>query len=379
MGHNVLIVDDIAFNRTLMRAALRDMENVEFIEAVNGTQALEIMERKECHLVILDLMMPEKNGFEVLTEMRMNNRLRDIPVIVYSAKDDVDYISQALELGAYDYFTKPIKPKQMNVILPMKVKNALNSYEQQKTIQGFNEKMRLDLLLANVFQQSLLKEKQDFPLVTMYGKYVPSQEIGGDFFECVQMGDEVWFIMADVSGYGVSAAMLSSMLKMEFQHAIQLLSMPDKILQHMNNVFCKITQGNYCLTAFVGLIRSRQLWYSNAGQPYPLIYKEQTQTVDILSESSFTLGMIEDEQYGLYQIELEAGDVLMTYTDGLLEYKVASDSIRIYDDLANCFSSYKEIVRENPSEFFEILFRLFGNAVNKKVNNDMAVMLIYVK
>ena len=147
----------------------------------------------------------------------------------------------------------------------------------------------------------------------------------------------------------------------------------------MNNVFCKITQGNYCLTAFVGLIRSRQLWYSNAGQPYPLIYKEQTQTVDILSESSFTLGMIEDEQYGLYQIELEAGDVLMTYTDGLLEYKVASDSIRIYDDLANCFSSYKEIVRENPSEFFEILFRLFGNAVNKKVNNDMAVMLIYVK
>lgn len=379
MVNNILIVDDIAFNRTLMRAALKDMENVEFYEAVNGVQALEVLQARECSLVILDLMMPEKNGFEVLAEMNMSNTLKHIPVIVYSAMDKIDYISQALELGAYDYFTKPIKPRQMNVILPMKVKNALRNYSQQKTIQSLNEKMRLDLLLANLFQQSLLKEKAELSMVDMYGKYVPYQEIGGDFYECVQLGDEVWFIMADVSGYGVAAAMLSSMLKMEFQHAIQLLSMPDKVLQHMNNVFCKITQGNYCLTAFVGLIRKQQMWYSNAGQPYPIIYKEQTQTVDVLRESSFTIGMIEDEQYGLHQIEIAPGDILMAYTDGLLECKVVCDSENVYDDLADCFSSYKQIIRENPMEFFEVVFRLFGNAENKKVNSDMAVMLICMK
>ena len=379
MGYKILVVDDVAVNRAIMRVALQTIENVEFIDAVNGVEALKIVAQQDISLVILDLIMPLKDGFEVLKEMKSTPSLWDIPVIVYSANEDVESVSEALELGAYDYFTKPLKPREMKVILPMKAKNALKSYDQQKTIQELNLKMQMDLLMANVFQQSLLSEKQQMSNAVMYGKYIPSQDIGGDFYECMQIDDAVWFIMADVSGDGVSAAMLSSMLKMEFQHCIKLLDSPDKVLRFINNTFSKMTQNSCSLTAFVGMIRDNVCWYSNAGQPYPVVFSAKQQKMQVLRESSLTLGMVEDEKYSLHKINIGTGDIVVTYTQGLIEDKILSDSVGVYDDLANCFLNYKHVIDEDYAEFFNIIFRLFGNGANIAQRDDMAMMLICIK
>ncbi len=379
MAYTILVVDDVAFNRTVLKAALKDMEDVSFADAVNGVQALEMMETNDVSLVILDLMMPEKNGFDVLREMRQDHRLKDIPVIVYSAMDEIDSISEALSLGAYDYFTKPLKPKQMNVILPMKVKNAIQLYEQQKTIQTLNEKMSLEMLLANVFQQSLLKERQSFANADMYGKFIPCHEVGGDFYDCIEYGDSLWFIMADVAGYGVAAAMLSSMLKVEFQHCVQQFKYPNEVIRHINNVFCNLTKSNYSLTAFVGLIKEGTLWYSNAGQSHPVFFRAKTQTAETLQESSQNIGMIADEEYEQHEVSVAKGDLIVTYTEGLLENKVANDLGSVYEDLSTCVVSHKELLENRSPEFFEAIFQLFGNAANKKVKTDMAMMVIAVK
>ena len=379
MGYKVLVVDDITVNRAVVKVALQTIEDVEFIDAVNGVEALEIASHEEISLVILDLIMPIKDGFEVLKEMKSSPSLWNIPIIVYSGNEDVESVSEALELGAYDYFTKPLKPREMKVILPMKAKNALKSYDQHKTIQALNSKMQMDLLMANLFQQSLLSEKQQMPNAVMYGKYIPSQDIGGDFYECIQIEDTVWFIMADVSGDGVSAAMLSSMLKMEFQHCIKFLNSPDKVLRFINNTFCKITQNSCSLNTFVGMIRDNVFWYSNAGQPYPLIFSAEHQKMQVLRDSSLTMGMVEDEKYSLHKISIGTGDIVVTYTQGLIEDKVMSDSLGVYDDLANFFLNYKHIINEDPADFFNIMFRLFGNRANAAVVNDMAMMLICIK
>jgi len=379
MGYKILVVDDVAVNRAIMRVTLQTIEDVEFIEAVDGVEALKIVAQQEISLVILDLMMPLKDGFEVLKEMKSTSNLWDIPVIVYSGNEDVESVSEALELGAYDYFTKPLKQREMKVILPMKAKNALKSYDQQKTIHALNLQMQIDLLMANIFQQSLLSEKQQMPNAVMYGKYIPSQDIGGDFYECIQIEDTVWFIMAEVLGDGVSAAMLSSMLKMEFQHCIQLLGSPDKVLRFINNTFCKMTQNSYSLTAFVGMIRDNTFWYSNAGQPYPLVFSAKQEKMQILRESSSTLGMIEDEKYSLHKMQIGAGDIVVTYTQGLIEDKVMNDSAGVYDDLASCFLNQKYLINEDCAGFFNMMFRLFGNGSNKEISDDMAMMLICIK
>ena len=379
MGYKILIVDDISVNRAIMRVALETIADVEFIDAVNGVIALEIIAQQEISLVILDLIMPLKDGFEVLKEMKRTPSLWDIPVIVYSGNEDVESVSEALELGAYDYFTKPLKPREMKVILPMKARNALKSYDQQKAIQALNLKMQIDLLMANVFQQSLLSEKQQMSNAVMYGKYIPSQDIGGDFYESIQIEDTVWFIMAEISGDGVSAAMLSSMLKMEFQHCVKLLDSPDKVLRVINNIFCKITQNSYSFTAFVGMIRDDIFWYSNAGQPYPLVFSAKNQKMHVLRESSLTLGVVEDEKYNLHNMNIGTGDIVITYTQGVIEDKVILDSVGVYDDLANCFLNQRHLIDKDYAEFFNIIFGLFGDGANREVSDDMAMMLICVK
>lgn len=379
MGYKILIVDDAAINRAVMKVALQTIEDVKFIDAANGAEALEIVAEQEISLVILDLVMPLKDGFEVLKEMKSTDSLWDIPIIVYSGNEDVESVSKALELGAYDYFTKPLKPREMEVIVPMKAKNALKSYDQHKTIQALNLKMQMDLLMANVFQQSLLNEKQQMSNAIMYGKYIPTQDIGGNFYDCIQSEDTVWFIMADVSGDGVSAAMVSSMLKMEFQHCIKLANSPDKVLKFINNSFCKITQNSCSLTAFVGMIRDNVLFYSNAGQPYPLVFSAEHQNMQVLRESSLTLGTVQDEKFSLHNINIAPGDIVLTYTQGLIADKIMSDSLGVYDDLANFFLTYKHVIAEDYAEFFNIMFRLFGNRANMAVSDDMAIMLICMK
>ena len=379
MGCKILVVDDAAINRAVMKAALQTIENVEFFDAINGVEALQILAEQDISLVILDLVMPLKDGFEVLKEMKSISGLQDIPVIVYSGNEDVESVSQALELGAYDYFTKPLKPREMEVIVPMKAKNALKSYDQHKTIQALNLKMQMDLLMANVFQQSLLSEKQQMSRAVMYGKYIPTQDIGGNFYDCIQNEDTVWFIMADVSGDGVSAAMVSSMLKMEFQHCVKLSNSPDKVLRFINNTFCNMTQNSCSFTAFVGMIRDNVLSYSNAGQPYPLVFSAENQKMQVLRESSLTLGMVKDEQYSLHKVNIAPGDIVLTYTQGLIADKIMSDSLGVYDDLANFFLNYKHVIDEDYAEFFNIMFRLFGNRANMAVSDDMAIMLICMK
>ncbi len=379
MRCKILVVDDVAVNRAIMKVALNGIEDVEFIEATNGIEVLKIVNEQEISLVILDLVMPLKDGFEVLKEMKSTPSLQDIPVIVYSGNEDVDSVGEALELGAYDYFTKPLKPREMKVVLPKKARNALRSFEQQKTIQSLNLKMQVDLLMASILQQSLLRDQYEMTNAMMYGKYIPTQDIGGDFYECIEVNNTIWFIMADMSGDGVAAAMLTSMLKVEFQNCIKTLDSPDKVLKVMNNTFCKMTQGNYSLTAFVGMIRDYTLWYSNAGQPCPLVFHTQQQKIEILRENNLILGMAEDEKYLLSQMKVAPGDLIITYTQGLIEDKLMSDSVGVYDELANCIVQYLHIIETDVEGFFNIIFRLFGNVSHEKVGNDVAMMLISMK
>src|SRR5690606_4628805 len=106
-----------------------------------------------------------------------------------------------------EYFTKPLTLEQLEVVLPIKVQNALKSYEQHKLLKQMNQRLREELKFANALQHTLIVEHKDLEDGVMTGKYVPCSEIGGDFYDCVQTDDGLWFIVADVSGHGVAAAM----------------------------------------------------------------------------------------------------------------------------------------------------------------------------
>lgn len=132
MAHRILLVDDVLLNRKVVKVALSGLPDVTFLEAADGVNALAFIHSQTIDLIILDLIMPgQEAGFDVLREIKTSVLYKHIPVIVYSAVSDTASIRQALEMGAYDYLTKPLKPQELQTILPEKVRDALHAAEKK--------------------------------------------------------------------------------------------------------------------------------------------------------------------------------------------------------------------------------------------------------
>lgn len=132
MAYHILLVDDVLLNRKVVKVALSALPDVAFLEAADGVNALEYIHSQTIDLVILDLIMPGAlAGFDVLRQIKASVLYKHIPVIVYSAVADTASIKQALELGAYDYFIKPLKPLELQTLLPEKVRDALQATEKK--------------------------------------------------------------------------------------------------------------------------------------------------------------------------------------------------------------------------------------------------------
>lgn len=197
--------------------------------------------------------------------------------------------------------------------------------EKTEIIEDRNKKMITDLMMAGRLQKSLLPNiYENLNGVSVSSKYIPSIHIGGDLYDVADLGHGLTgFIIADVSGHGVAAALVSSMFKMSF-HALASTVASPKILFHMlNQEFNSILAEDY-ITAFYVLAdrAGKTITFSNAGHPAPLLYKGRTGEIIELDTDGFFLGMFDDGSYEEKTItQIEEGDALLLYTDCLTEAK----------------------------------------------------------
>lgn len=162
MPRRLLLVDDEPHHRKLLRMILRKGD-YEFLEADDGNEALRLLSEEAIDLVLLDLMMPPPNGFDVLVAIRGNDRLRDLPVIVASASTSPEDVERSLELGAVDYFMKPLSEWDIRFQLPIKVRNAL------ALNQASDERLRAERMKAVSAMAVALNHEINNPLQVIQG------------------------------------------------------------------------------------------------------------------------------------------------------------------------------------------------------------------
>src|SRR3989449_3633479 len=162
MPFHLLIVDDEAHSRKLLRMVLRQGDYA-FREAESGQEALQIMERERVDLLVLDLMMPHQNGFDVIVAMKKSDALAKIPFIVASASTAQDDIQRSLELGAIDYFTKPLSECDIRFQIPLKVRNAIALH------QASDERLRVERMKAVSAMAVALNHEINNPLQVIQG------------------------------------------------------------------------------------------------------------------------------------------------------------------------------------------------------------------
>ena len=218
--------------------------------------------------------------------------------------------------------------KEQNIQLERQaneLRKALNKVEKQKQIiEEQHKKLITDLQKAAEFQKSLLPETlPQFEEVQFNAWYLPSSQLGGDFYDIFDLDDRyAALVMADASGHGVAAAMLSAMFKMTLlKYSAEILN-PAVVLEKMNKDFCSVLQTGEFFSAFLAIFDRQEniLRYANAGHPRPLLYDYQTGEVKELDTDGFLLGII-DLGIGFSQqkIKLNGQNRLFIYTDGLNE------------------------------------------------------------
>lgn len=385
--YNVIIADDAQMNRRLIKNILTaKLKDLIIFEAENGQEVLNITESETIHLILLDLIMPVMDGFETLKRLKDDKRTHDIPVIVNSAITEIKSIEKTLAEGAIDYFTKPFSPNDMTVVLPLKAKNALIYYEQILMIQELNQKINEELKNANIFQTILLPESKNLTNVDLTIRYEPSLGIGGDFFDCVEEGGKVWFMIADVTGHGIAAGMASSMIKILFHKAIEKCKeTPGDVLAEINDSIFKIFhhggKNNYvAFTGFLGCIEKGKLSYSNAGQPYPIFYKHDGMKMSFLENNGFMIGMLDGLSYDNHQMDVEPGDALFLYTDGLFSAGTSKDFTQ-WHQVLTLAQRYSTTLDHEPESFLENMvyaFHLIHKEKKTDFTDDVALMLLQI-
>jgi len=388
MSYHILIVDDASMNRTLIRDILsKNLENATFDEAINGEEVLSIVDHMPIDLIILDLVMPVMDGYETLKRLKKHPIHHDIPVIVNSAITEIKSIEETLKMGAVDYFTKPLSPNDMQIILPLKAKNALLLHEQQMTIIALNNQINDELKNANTFANIMLPHEGGFQSIDLFFKYHPSLGIGGDFFDCVEKDGRVHFMIADVTGHGIAAGMASSMVKILYRKIIEKPNIqPHEILEDMNDsifsTFDFAGKHNYFVfTAFVGIIEDGMLCFANAGHPYPMLFQSRTKQFVEFKQNGFLVGMMKNISFETDRYAIEPSDIIFLYTDGLFCAGEGSD----FTGWQNVFALSRRlsnVIETYPHDFLEELFygfHMIHKSKHTDFTDDVAMMLIRLK
>lgn len=390
MVHHIIVADDVKMNRRLLIDVLANwFSGAVFLEATNGLEVMEYLENYDISLILLDLIMPNMDGHEVLIKVKADSRFVHIPVIVNSAMTDKKSIRDTLEEGAVDYFMKPLSQEDREIVLPLKAKNALTLYEQNKIINDLNKSINEELKNAHDFQNIMLPKTGNMQAINLHIKYHPSLGIGGDFFDCVSVGNKTWFMIADVTGHGIAAGMASSMIKVMFRMYVEKGNIrPSGVLARMNkwifDTFDLADKFSFIVfTAFIGCIEDHTLSYCNAGQPYPLVYQKSLDNVLKLDQPGTPIGMFDFAVYEQFCLTLSEGDTIFLYTDGLFSSGQKSDFIN-WEKVYKFSREFRSLIKSDPELFLEEIKYYFQ--LQHKVNDseatftdDVALMMLKIK
>ncbi|MEO5765266.1 MAG: SpoIIE family protein phosphatase [Casimicrobiaceae bacterium] len=323
----LLVVDDNEDNREILAARLAKLGYANVAWAADGREALDQIERSSFDLVLLDVMMPDIGGIEVLEALRAKGRLASLPVIMVSAASEQDSVVRCIELGAEDYLTKPVNVTMLRarVGATLEKKRLRDAARQRMTELGHELAAARELQLGMV----PLDHDVDGSRVAMHFMLEPARELGGDLCDYLfSDADTLWVGLGDVSGKGVAAAIFMartwSVLRSLAGRAPRAApedSDPAKVLGAVNRELCKANESSMFCSLFLARLHLRTgvLDHANAGHLPPYLLRATGAVESIVSLPALPVGAMAETTYASGTLQLHPGDGLFVYSDGITE------------------------------------------------------------
>ena len=341
LNARILVVDDQEANVRLLEGMLRIAGYASIESTMDPREVCELHRKNRYSLILLDLQMPGMDGFQVMEGLKEIEEDGYLPVLVITAQPA--HKLRALEAGAKDFVSKPFDLAELlarvhNILevrlLHLETKNYSKVLEETvRELEASREVIRLktleerkkseqELALAQETQESLLpRSLPQVENLRIHAFNTPTRYVGGDFYDFLQLDSGDWMgVLADVSGKGMSAALLSSMvlgaLSMEFHSRTQ----PQEVLERVNRLLCEKSLPYQFVTLFLFVLNPQGMGqFISAGHTPAYLFHSATGKIEELGSNANVLGLFDDASYESSVFRLDKGDILVVYSDGLTD------------------------------------------------------------
>lgn len=371
----VLVVDDAPANLHVVRSILKDEFNIRV--ATSGAKALDLVRAKpHPDLILLDVTMPEMDGYEVCGLLKATPEIRDIPVIFLTGKTETEDETKGFEVGAVDYIHKPFSP----AVVKARVHTHLVLREAREQLARQLLDINNELEMAREIQLSILPH--DIPKIkglAIAARYIPMSLVAGDFYDFVIVDEKrLGILVADVSGHGLPAALIASMLKVALAAQSPHAFDPARVLSGLNQTLCGNFRNHFVTAAYAFVdTEKHSIKYAGAGHPPLLLWRESSRGASEVLENGLLLGLFPDAPYSVAEVYVEPGDKLVLYTDGILETRSPSKD-EFGPELLKVFLESKHNLKAD--EFADsLLDELTGWSENRKGDgqeDDITLLVI---
>ena len=323
----ILVVDDDAMSRRVL-AQLLSAAGYNCRVSNDGSEALETIHARPPSVLLLDFDMPGLNGAEVLRCLRSDEdpTVAQIPAIMLTAHGSDQSEVSCLQAGADDFVTKPVNASVLGARIEtqLRLRSMRRQLERQNDeLEKWRRDLERDLAAARLTQQSLIPQKPlllpGWQIATCYH---PVIQVGGDIYGWLRMKDgRVLFWIADGTGHGAAAALLTTLAKLLFHHGSMDHDSPASLMEGVDNDFRSIFGARSFMTAMCVALdpATGQAQVVGAGHPSLLVVHHDGTTESIASVAP-PLGLIKRTRFTETAIDLEPGDAFLLYTDGLFRW-----------------------------------------------------------
>ena len=380
MADWVIVVDDDVTNLK-MAGHILSKQNMRVTALKSGTALIEYVKTNQPDLILLDVMMPDLDGFETMELLKKQMAPgKEIPIIFLTADENRESEMRGLQLGAMDFIRKPFVPE----VLVLRVRHTIELVRLQRNLVLESKRINAELALASRIQLSMLPNAYPpfpgRPEIDIFASMDPMRKVGGDFYDFFFVDeDHLCLVIADVSGKGIPAALYMMMSKIILADSAKMGKTPAQILSDANEAIYANNRENMFVTVWVGIleISTGRLTTANAGHEYPALMDGSGRFELLKDDHNTVIGLLPNQEFAECTLRLTPGSKLYVYTDGVTEATSGANGLFGLTRLL-------EALNRNPGASPEGVLRSVRQAVDEFVQgaeqaDDITMMCLEYK
>jgi serine phosphatase RsbU (regulator of sigma subunit) len=347
----IVIIDDNANDLQVTRRFL-ERRGYDAVPALSGEEGLRLARQILPDAFVVDYRMPVMDGFEVTRQVKADPELHTIPVLMLTGSDSSEHVVAGLGAGADDFLTKGSDTE----VLLARLQALLRVKAYQDQLRRMNQQMTRDLQIARRVQEALVPQRTySSARLEIRSAYIPSEVLSGDFYDYFLQDNLMYLFVADVSGHGLPAAILVSLLK----SYIHTEATPDgslaEFMTRLNDFLFSVSlPTQFATAALFRMNEDRQIVYSNAAHPPFLLYSREQRKTTICEQPSNLLGALPNMTFDEHTISVAPGDTLFVYTDGLTDRRNEHGDFYSIDRIAEVLERDADLTATYDSIFADV-------------------------